>query len=619
MPVNITILAKGFQCKLAIKIFASGFYTINLTTVKTEMRNTTTINAPENANFMSEFMSVLPYGVLDKQITGCGGTTIALTNKENYILSVPNVEMITNKCYYINKDSELIFGVQSDTISKQNLEQYINNCKNAELPIKIMVTYDSTPKLIKMLIDLQLNPYQDFKLLVDEYQEFLTAYSYRSEAIDGLIVECKKFNYITYLSATPIPFEYEPEFLKILPRTDIIWANTECIKPIAIQSTKINTLLKNMITKYKMFNGLYLGEYKHNIMAKELYIFCNSVKTIKQICKDCSLSNAEVKIVCSDNAINKTTLGNLKISKAHDPNKGITFITSKAYKGTDFFSENGLIIVYSDASKENTLVSIEIDMYQIMGRLRNAENPFKNVVIHLYNNITLIDMDSKSFEKLQNIEEKESYNWIDWFNALDIDERQLYIEKKEPNIYSYFQDKQAHFNEMAKNHKQFEFDALKKTYNTGLTVKQAYEKSEKFKNSKTMIRSLDDTKIRGLFNSVELKDKYEYCYVGLDCTENIKEHIDVLGIDKIRALKYDGRNITKAYSLVINTENIKSELSKLNLSGFYSSDAIIDILKKIHDILDISLIPKAVDIMKYIQCRKTFNRINGMKLNGYTV
>jgi hypothetical protein len=34
MPVNITILAKGFQCKLAIKIFASDFYTINLTTVK---------------------------------------------------------------------------------------------------------------------------------------------------------------------------------------------------------------------------------------------------------------------------------------------------------------------------------------------------------------------------------------------------------------------------------------------------------------------------------------------------------------------------------------------------------------------------------------------------------
>lgn len=581
------------------------------------MRQETIVNAPEEANFMSEFMSILPYGVLDKQITGCGGTTIALKNNEDYILSVPNVEMITNKCYYINKDSELIFGVQSDTISKQNLESYINNCKKLKLPIKIMVTYDSTPKLIKILSELKLSPYQDFKLLVDEYQEFLTAYSYRSEAIDKLILECKRFNYITYLSATPIPFEYEPEFLKILPRTNIIWSNTECIKPIAVQSTKINTLLKNMITKFKMFNGLYLGEYKHNIMAKELYIFCNSVKTIKQICKDCSLSNNEVKIVCSDTPANKNTLGNLRISKAHDTNKGITFITSKAYKGTDFFSENGLIIVYSDASKENTLVSIEIDMYQIMGRLRNVENPFKNVVIHLYNNISLLNMDSKGFEKIQNMQQIFSYDWINRFNSFNEEDRLTFIRLEEPDIYSYFEDGKAYFNEMAKNHKQFEFDALKKTYNTGLTVKQAYEKSKKFKNSKTMIKSFDDSKIRSLFNSVELKDKYEFCHAGLDCTDDVRKHIDALGIDKIRALEYNARNIMKAYNLVINTKVITEELIALKLDGFYDSTEVKNILSKIYDKFTIAISPKASDILKYALCKKHQIQVNNIRVNGY--
>ena len=40
----------------------------------------------------------LPYNsIFNKVITGCGGTTVALFNKENYVIAVPTTELITNK------------------------------------------------------------------------------------------------------------------------------------------------------------------------------------------------------------------------------------------------------------------------------------------------------------------------------------------------------------------------------------------------------------------------------------------------------------------------------------------------------------------------------------------
>ena len=37
--------------------------------------------------------------VFNKVKTGCGATTIALTNDENYIIVVPTTDLVINKCY----------------------------------------------------------------------------------------------------------------------------------------------------------------------------------------------------------------------------------------------------------------------------------------------------------------------------------------------------------------------------------------------------------------------------------------------------------------------------------------------------------------------------------------
>ena len=35
--------------------------------------------------------------IFNKVVTGCGGTTVALFSSDNYVISVPTTELITNK------------------------------------------------------------------------------------------------------------------------------------------------------------------------------------------------------------------------------------------------------------------------------------------------------------------------------------------------------------------------------------------------------------------------------------------------------------------------------------------------------------------------------------------
>ena len=59
--------------------------------------NTVLIDAG-NSNYLSEFLEDLPdNGFLEKVVTGCGCTSVALTNSKNYVITVPYVSIIKNK------------------------------------------------------------------------------------------------------------------------------------------------------------------------------------------------------------------------------------------------------------------------------------------------------------------------------------------------------------------------------------------------------------------------------------------------------------------------------------------------------------------------------------------
>lgn len=96
--------------------------------------------------------------------------------------------------------------------------------------------------------------------------------------------------------------------------------------------------------------------------VEQLFIFLNSVTTARQIADTLELDEDEVKICCAEKQRNRLVLGRYKIESVCSPNKRINFFTKKCFQGCNLFSNNGLIIVASDASRTQTLVDISTTM-----------------------------------------------------------------------------------------------------------------------------------------------------------------------------------------------------------------------------------------------------------------
>ena len=196
---------------------------------------------------------------------------------------------------------------------------------------KIAVTYDSLPKLLRWMN----GETEGWKLLIDEYHLILEDMDFREAAITEMISMVTMFNHYTFLSATPIDEDYEIDFFKNLPHYK--------------EATCLSKGLCNMI---KMFleNGIRIpdidGELKE---VEQLFIFLNSVSTARQIADTLELDEDEIKICCAERQRNRLLLGRYKIESVCSPNKKINFFTKKCFQGCNLFSNNGLIIVASDA------------------------------------------------------------------------------------------------------------------------------------------------------------------------------------------------------------------------------------------------------------------------------
>lgn len=90
------------------------------------------------------------------------------------------------------------------------------------------------------------------------------------------------------------------------------------------------------------------------------------------------MKDDDCRIICAKNGTNEKTLGtDYHISSSTDQSKKFNFITSKSFEGVDYFSETGLCFIVSNSYSTHTLLSIEMDIPQIAGRIRTKENPLE--------------------------------------------------------------------------------------------------------------------------------------------------------------------------------------------------------------------------------------------------
>ena len=370
-----------------------------------------TISIPSGFKYLSEVKDEagnkfqLPNGILNKEITGCGGTTLALEDENRTIICSPRIKLLENKAEQYKNSLLVIQGV-----NKEQIKQYLET----ETVPKILTTYDSFSKVKKVVGDLS-----EWKIVVDEFQCLLNDSSFKADTEIAFLKELQSCPYVTYLSATPILDKYisQIDFFKDKTYFQLNWADKEKVFIRRIKTANPIGGAITVINNYK--RGLYPTlEDGNKIESKEAVIFLNSVTDIVNIIKHTNLQPEEVNIIVADNNDNQKLIKKLgedystgRIPLKGEKHKQFTFCTSTAYMGVDFYSTSASTFVVSNCNKINTAVDIATELCQIAGRQRLNENPFRKYIFFIYNT-TREEVNEEDFNRLIESKTRRSYKKI---------------------------------------------------------------------------------------------------------------------------------------------------------------------------------------------------------------
>lgn len=580
----------------------------------------------------------LPYNcIFNKGITGCGGTTIALFNDEPYIVAVPTTELIINKTGLSEAGATTItspdgkeqtvfglFGVFSYPVKKQ-LKEYLFGSGVK----KILCTYDKVAKLSEYL-----EP-SDYRLLVDEYHILLKAYSYRKTAINGVLDSFRDYKSYCFMSATPITPEFKPAVLDGVPDIKAEWDDTDTLMVKLDRTNKPYLKAAHYIDAYKTDGFIEINGYK----SYEAFFFINSVTDIASILEHCNLKDDEVKIVCADNEANRKKLAGYTISNSRSANKPFTFITSKSFEGADYYSESGVCFVVSNSSNTNTLLDISTDIYQIAGRIRTATNPFRNILIHIFNttgkrdldlSISYEDMIVKTYEDLEAAKEM-----VELVNTND--KIKSAAEKLLNRDYIMMDENGRYFvNDMLIKLDLYTYKLEQSIYKNGISIMKNYNQN----GIVTTAPEYDklDGKISTKAKKITFKDAF-LRYVELNtnrftlCNDEADYLVMIhpiivdayykLGADRVRNLRYSKRAVEDALINLDAEKSTENKIAQLLQSrveiGFNTTADLQAALAAAYTTVGVERKVKASDITKYYDADSVTKRIDGKVKRGYEV
>lgn len=567
-----------------------------------------TIEAPEGATYLSDFLTEIPNNCLfNKKQTGCGATELAIRNSIPTIIAMPYVALVKNKTIY-RQDDISVLGVY-EGIGEQDIMEYAQS----HSPLKIAVTYDSLPRTIKALQAAGLDPYNDLFLLVDEWHVLFNSYSFRHTAIKNLLAEAGKFARVTYMTATPVEREYILEELKHLPICEINWPH---LTEIHVRSRQTSKPAQYIV---KECRKVLDGNLPYN-----LHIFVNSVEFIAKVIELAKLTPDQVKVVCStsgDNSENnQRKLGKgYPIDQPSDPVKKINFYTSTCFEGCDLYDENGVTFIVSDGNKAHTLLDISTLFTQICGRVRDSK--YKREIIHVFSTtkysreVTLDEYVAATQKTL-----KEAVQYAQEINTLSdktrvktlskikyineqyvrIEDNRLIVDKNLANmdivnfkicrhIYRTYVNLSSELKRNGYSISRHSFseiiEKLEDKNNARVTFKELFEEYHRLKTSQPFFSLVSHEEL-----CAQIAVKYPL----------VKQAYEELGTAKVQALKYHVGNIrrelTKQWSVPVERKIAKMINETFTKQTSIPKNKVKTELQKIYDSLGIQQTAKATDL-----------------------
>lgn len=528
-----------------------------------------TIKVPANVNYLNEWVGFeLPRGIVNKGITGCGATTLAIEDAHKTIICSPRINLIKNKSRQ-HKGTLAVYG----DVRNVEIEDYLRNSPKP----KLLATYDSIPRLSNIIKDKS-----DWRVVVDEYQYILIDSGFKSETEMLLLEELKKYPYVTYLSATPIADKYmlQMDWFKDLPYTILEWNNVEKRFVNRVQSKNPINNAVEIVRNYQ--RGIYASTLVNGerIESKECVIFLNSVTNIVNIIKQTGLQSDEVNIIVAftdENEFIVKKLGKDKQGIAYEigsiplegePHKKFTFCTSTAFAGCDFYSTCASTFVVSDNKKANTSIDIATELAQIAGRQRLECNPFRNTITFIYN-VDVGESKESSYKATLNEKWQKSVKNANYKNSVtDKDLKEDLIKETNDSqrlnkysiSYVWYDSVNQRFsvNRMAYLNDNFSYDVQKENYLDGISVRKQLEDSG-FNVNENEVHLDYEEQLECIIKKEGFSDRMKrYCeyrknkencqYFIADAImerqyEDLKLYYDSLGYERIKALGYKESNL----------------------------------------------------------------------------
>lgn len=558
----------------------------------------------EREKFIEEFGKPfeLPNGILNKEIPGCGATTVALTDEHKTIICSPRNELLKNK-HEQYPDTLLVIG----GVDTKEIEAYL---QTAELP-KILVSYDSVYKLIGCI-----KYKSDWRVVVDEFQCLLADSSFKSEIELHFLDNSRSFPYVTFLSATPILDKYleQIDYFKDMNYYQLDWEEKDIVR-VYRERTKnpINAALE--IVRYYQ-NGNYPSVYVNGerIYSKECVIFLNSVNNIVNIIKQTELKPEEVNIIVGNSDDNDKQIARIgegfkrgRIPLKGETHKKFTFCTSTAYAGCDFYSTNAATFVISDCNRPNTAVDIATELVQIAGRQRLACNPFRQFLTFVYN-VNAEEVEQETFNehlcRKVNVtldEIRDNNNAGEALRAKRIkDFRRIPDNVKYQDSYTMYDEQKGEFvfNRLAYVNEQYCFDVQKFNYQKGVIVKKLLQDSS-FDVSENQTYAVYQEQLKHLIKKEPFVDRMQaYCEyrakqglivnLAMSTLESkypeLRYYYEALGADRIKALNYKEKKLLNEIHIMKTKNKIRHELHGI----IHIGDRILttDIQQTLHDVYD---------------------------------
>ena len=617
--------------------------------------------------YISEWSEyVLPKGhcIVDKGVTGCGYTEYTLTNNLPTVLCSPRKLLLENKSEQHQGDINILYlkneikDINDINKLKNKIRNHIFLCDEENLPIKFLVTYDSSHYVIDILKELGL--LSDFYFIIDEFQSIFLDSFFKSEVEFDFVEYLQDCPNVLYLSATPMLDKYLERIneFKNLPFYEIDWSETGCVENIIIQrkfSTALTTDCIKIVNQYLegKFPSTFTSDNKI-VFSKEAVFYFNSISDIIRVINKIGLTSDQVNIICANDKDNKDKLSKIghsigKIPLKGETNKMFTFCTKTAYIGSDFYSDNASSYVFADPNIKSLALDISLDLPQIVGRQRNRENPFKNNIVIFYRTIRKTEMeDRETFDKTQEERRNETQRLLDGFNLLKSDQQQSYIQKLKNDIKTskYERDfisiskktNKPVYNSFIDIANERSWEVSQKDYQDKISVTKSLESltsniSEYQSDLEKEVQDFLDNKFysTGIFE----KKMKMYCEF-MDLHQGNKEVSDIIyfkikdpkyrkyynfyGTPGCRAASYKEKSLKLGMIDVSKIDELSSVVyKKFQIGSRYTLKEIKSTLQDIYRDLGITSKPKATDLDKYFSLTRTkfSDPKNKKRIEGY--